>query len=189
MTRKIVYSIMTSLDGYIEDASGNFDFLAPDEELHHYANELEKAVDTHIYGRNMYEIMHAGWSISYDDVPNTPQEVLDYATLWKKIQKVVFSTTLDHVEGKARLLRGNIPAEVARLKAETGGDISISGAGIAASFLELGLVDEICFFVFPILLGDGKPALPKHLSRMSLELTETRTFQSGVVMLWYKIRS
>lgn len=185
MSRKIVYHMQMSLDGYIEDRTGSIDFGQPDEELHTHFNELDAQNDTHIYGRRLYENMNAYWPTAADD-PNADAVTLEYARIWNGLDKLVFSHTLKSVEGRARLATGDIASEVAALKAREGKNISLGGAGLAQSFIELDLVDEYWVFVYPVILGGGKPMFGDLAQKVDLKLKESRTFGMGVVSLIYE---
>jgi dihydrofolate reductase len=174
-----------SLDGFIEAKDGDLSWTDPDEELHRYFNERESAIDLHLYGRRMYETMAAGWSTLEED-PSAEQYMKEYARLWKSMPKIVFSTTLKQVGWNARLVRGNIAKEVNKLKEQPGGDISVSGAGLAASFMQLGLIDEFWLYVRPVILGGGKPMFGSLGDKIALQLVETRRFGQGVILLRYQ---
>jgi dihydrofolate reductase len=185
--RKLVYSMGVSLDGFIADRDGAIDWTAPDEELHRFFNEQGREAGMELYGRRLYETM-APWE-TRDRDPDAHEAELEWAAIWKQIPKVVFSTTLESVEGIARLVRGDAVAEVARLKEEPGeGVIAVGGAGLASSLVRAGLVDEYRLFVNPVVLGAGTPFFPAVEDRIALDLVETRTFGSRVVYLRYVVR-
>lgn len=181
--RKVIYSMMVSLDGFIAGPNQEADWIQVDEELHTFVNERERAIDTHLYGRRMYEVM-SYWQTADTNLA-TPAFERDYAQIWQGIQKVVFSTTLDRVEGKTRLARGDVGAEIAALKAQPGKDIGVAGATLAATVIALGLVDQYQLFVQPAILGGGTPYWPPA-HRCNLQLVETHQFRSGVAMLHYQ---
>lgn len=183
--RKIIYAMLVSLDGFIEAADGNILWTNPDEELHRHFNERERQIGLFLYGRRMYENMAAYWPTADED-PSAPDFVKEYARIWRDKPKIVFSRTLQRVEWNARLVRGDIAEEVRRLKAEPGKDMSVSGAGIASTFLQLGLIDEVCLYVHPVLLGGGKPMFAGFHEPISLQLVETRQFGRGVLLLRYQ---
>lgn len=183
--RKIIYSMQMSLDGYIEDDSGSIGFTNPDRELHEYFNALEAQSDTHIYGRRLYEIMNGFWPNAEDD-PDAPSEIVEYARIWNALDKVVFSRTLKSVEGRARLAKADVATEVARLREAPGKDISVGGATLAKSFIELDLIDEYQVIVYPILLGSSKPMFGNLARKVDLILVESRSFDSGVIALTYR---
>jgi dihydrofolate reductase len=183
--RKVIYGFAVSLDGFIEGAGGDLSWSTPDEELHQHFNDLDRATDTFLYGRRLYETMSAFWPTA-DERPGEPAVVIEYARIWKSKPKVVFSTTLDHVAWNARLVRGDIATEVNRLKAMPGGDMSVGGAGLAASFMQLDLIDEYGLYIHPVILGSGKPMFGPLQRSIGLRLVESRTFGSGVVLLRYQ---
>ena len=185
--RKLVYSMSVSLDGFITDGDGAIDWTAPDEELHRFHNRQGRETGMHLYGRRLYEAM-APWE-TRDQDPDAPEAELEWAAIWKELPKLVFSTTLESVEGNARLVRGDAVAEIARLKEEPGeGALAVGGAGLAASVVRAGLVDEYALFVFPVVLGAGTPFFPALEDRIPLDLVETRTFGSRAVYLRYAVR-
>lgn len=181
--RKLIYSFQVSLDGYIADRDGNFEALAPDEEVHRFHNEQAREVDAYLLGRRLWETMRY-WETAGED-PESGEAELEFARIWKAASKLVFSRTLETVEGDATLLRGDPAEEVARLKAEPGADISVGGAGLAAGLIERGLVDEYRLVVYPVVFGGGTPFFPALDAPIPLELAETRRFESGVVYLRY----
>ena len=180
----LVYTAIASLDGYIEDPEGRFDFAMPDAELHEYANSLERNIGTHLYGRRMYETM-AVWD-TLGDGPDVSAVEADYAKVWRTLDKVVYSTTLAEVStARTRLERTFEPAAVQVMKDAADRDISVSGPGLAQHAFRAGLVDEVHLFLFPIVVGGGKPALPADV-RIQLELLDERRFASGVVHLHHR---
>jgi len=182
--RKVIYSTMVSLDGFIEGPGQNLDWHIIDEELHTFINDQQREIDTYLFGRRMYEVM-VYWDTADAD-PSNPQYVLEFARIWKNIHKIVFSKTLEHVQGNAALSRGNIVEEIAKLKAEPGKDMSVGGATIAAALRQHGLIDEYQLFVHPVVLGSGTPMFPSSNNTINLRLVETRRFNSGVVLLRYE---
>lgn len=184
---KLICAAITSLDGYIEDADGSFAWAEPDAEVHAYVNDLERGVGTHLYGRRMYETM-AVWETMGTEPDAHPAEA-DYAELWRGLDKVVFSTTLGDVwTPRTRLERTFDPAAIQRLKDETDVDITISGPGLAQHAFAASLVDEVHLFVNPVIVGAGKPGLPKGV-RLELELVDEHRFANGVVHLHHRVRS
>ena len=180
MPAKLIYSAISSLDGYIEDADGKFDWAAPDEEVHAFINDLERPVGTHLYGRRMYETMRF-WETADDPAP----VMSDYAEIWQAADKVVYSRTLEEVSTeRTRLERDFDPEAVRRLKESADGGISVGGPGLAAEALRAGLVDEVQLFLNPIVVGGGKRALPDDV-RVKLELADQRGFDNGVVYVRY----
>jgi dihydrofolate reductase len=184
--RKLIYSFGVSLDGFIAGPDGGFDWAKPDDELHRFHNEQARELGAHLYGRRLYETMVV-WE-TVDEDPSAPEHMLEFAGIWKATPKIVFSTTLERVEGNARLVRDGAGEEVARLKEEPGGDLAVGGAGLASTFIKLGLVDEYRLFVNPVVVGGGTPFFPSLDERIDLELVETRTFGSRVVYVRYAQR-
>jgi dihydrofolate reductase len=182
--RKLIYSMGVSLDGFIAGPDGEIDWSAPDEELHRFHNLQARETGVELYGRRLYETMRY-WETAEEN-PSAPEHVLEFARIWKDTPKVVFSTTLEKVEGNARLVRDNVAEEVARLKEEPGKDLAVGGAGLASTCMKLGLIDEHRLFVSPVVLGGGTPYFPALDERINLELVETRTFGSRVVYLRYR---
>ena len=181
---KIIYAMSISLDGFIEDANEDLSWSYPDEELHKHFNEQESLIDIHLYGRRLYETMAAYWP-AVDANKNATKLEREYAKIWKSMPKVVFSKTLKKVDWNSRLVSENIAEEVNKLKEQSGKTMSVSGAGIAASFTKLGLIDEYWLYVNPVILGNGKSMFQQLQSKVDLKLIETRVFRSGVVLLRY----
>lgn len=179
----VSYGMSVSLDGYIESANDHT-WSNPDEELHRHFNDLENGTDTLLYGRGLYEVMGGYWPTVDENSP-VPQYAIEYARIWRSKPKIVFSTTLDQVGWNSRLVRENVAEEVQRLKAQPGTFISVGGAGLAASLMQLDLIDEYRLYIHPVILGGGKPMLPQLRSKIDLRLAETHTFGSGVVLLRY----
>lgn len=183
--RKVVYCLNVSLDGYIEDANGSLDWSHPDEELHRFFNAQEREFDFQLYGRRIYELMAAHWTTAHTD-PSAAAHDIEYARIWQSIPKLVFSKTLRQVGANARLVSDNIAEEVSALKAQPGKDMVVCGAGIAASFMRLDLIDEYRAVVHPVILGGGKPMFPALDRKLSLRLLETRQIGNGFVLLRYQ---
>ena len=181
--RKLIYSMGVSLDGYIAGPDGEIDWSAPDEELHRFHNRQTREIGMHLLGRRLYEEM-TYWETA-DEKPSASEHELEFARIWKDTPKIVFSKTLEKVEGNALLAGEDVAEEVARLKEEPGKDLSVGGAGLASSCIRLGLVDEYRLFVSPVVLGGGTPYFPVLDERIDLELVETRTFGSRVVYVRY----
>jgi dihydrofolate reductase len=182
--RRLIYSMGVSLDGFIAGPDGEIDWSAPDEELHRFHNQQAREADAHLYGRRLYEVMRY-WETAEEN-PSAPEHELEFARIWKDTPKIVFSKTLEKVEGNARLVRDNVAEEVARLKEEPGKDLAVGGAGLASTFMKLGLIDEYLLFVSPVVLGGGTPYFPALDERIDLDLVETRTFGSRVVYVRYQ---
>ena len=183
--RKVIYRMSVSLDGFIEAANGDIGWSAPDPELHQHYNDLDSTVDVELYGRGLYENMTAYWPTADHD-PSATEQVKEYARIWRSKPRVVFSTTLQQVEWNSRLVTGNIAEEVGRLKEQPGKHLTVGGAGLAASFMRLGLIDEYWLYVYPVLLGGGKPMFGPLQNKIDLQLLETRAFGRGVMMLRYE---
>jgi dihydrofolate reductase len=184
--RSVTYSMSASLDGYIVGPDGSFDWPGFDAEVFRYWIDEIRGVGVHLMGRRLYETMlyweTADQNASLDDAE------LEWAGLWKPLPKVVFSTTLSAVQGNARLASTSVAEEIERLRAEPGeGEIAIGGATLAAEAAEVDLIDEYRAMVYPVLVGGGIPFFPRRERRVDLELVETRTFSSGVVLLRYRV--
>jgi dihydrofolate reductase len=183
---KLIYSAITSLDGYVADEDGNFDWAEPDEEMHTFVNELERPVGTYLYGRRMYDVMVA-WETM--DLSDQPPFIRDYAEIWRAADKIVYSRTLEMVSStRTRLERDFDPESIRRMKALAEPDISVGGPDLAAQVIEAGLVDECHLFLTPIVVGGGKRSLPNNV-RLKLELLDERRFGNGVVHLHYRSRT
>lgn len=180
--RKIIYAQLVSLDGFIEGPDGKIDWTKPVEELHRHFNDLEKNLDINFYGRGMSEVMDF-W-LTADQNPDLKDHELEYARLWKDTERIVFSKTLDKVEGKAQIRREVDPDEIIKLKKQPGKDMAVGGAGLASTFIKHGLVDEFRLYIHPVIVGGGKPMFPVN-EKVNLKLVETRTFSGDVVMLKY----
>jgi dihydrofolate reductase len=184
---KLIYSAITSLDGYVVDAHGNFDWAAPDEEVHAFVNDLERPIGTYLYGRRMYETM-VFWETAQTSLPDPSTIVSDYSDIWQAADKIVYSTTLPVVSSeKTWLEREFDPEEIRQLKAKAASDISIGGPQLAAEAIRAGLVDEYHQFLHPVVVGGGIHWLPPGV-RLDLELLDERRFDSGVVHLHYGVR-
>jgi dihydrofolate reductase len=182
---RLIYSTVASLDGYVADEDGEFGWGAPDEEVHAFVNDLERRVGTYLYGRKMYEVMRY-WETDEATRGQHPVE-LDYAQIWRKAEKVVYSRTLHSVSSaRTRIERDFDAAAIRREKEQAGSDISVGGPGLAARALEAGVVDELGLFVVPIVVGGGTRSLPDHV-RLELELLDERRFDGGMVYLHYRI--
>jgi dihydrofolate reductase len=184
---KLIYSAITSLDGYVADEDGNFDWAAPDEEVHAFVNDLERPVGTYLYGRRIYEVMVA-WE-TMDTGPDQTPVMRDFAEIWRAANKIVYSRTLETVSSaKTRIERDFDPEAVQQMKARAGRDISVGGPDLAAQAIKAGLVDEWHLFVSPIVVGGGKQSLPDNV-RLKLDLLDERRFGNGVVHLHYRTRT
>jgi dihydrofolate reductase len=182
---KLIYSAIMSLDGYTADEQGNFDWAAPDEEVHRFLNDLERPAGTYLYGRRMYEVM-SPWETM--GTPDQSPAIQDFARIWQAADKIVYSTALESVStARTRLERRFDPEAVRQLKTTTGPDISVGGPHLAAQAIQAGLVDEYHLFLTPTVVGGGNQALPDHV-RLDLDLGDERRFTSGVVFLRYRQR-
>ncbi len=171
--RRVIYGMGVSLDGFIADASGSIDFTAPDEELHRFHNEQARATGVNVYGRRLYEVMRH-WETAEED-ESSPEFEREWAREWKADAAAgVLAGRWDAVGGGATLARTGIAETVDELRAQPGGDISIGGAGLAASFIALDLVDEYRLYVYPVLIGAGTPFFPSLDARLGLRLADTR---------------
>lgn len=189
---RLGYSVITSLDGYIEDAAGSFAWAEPDEEVHRFFNDLERSVGVHLYGRRMYETM-VFWE-DPENVAGGPDYALDYGNIWRAAQKVVFSRSIEAVSSeRTRIVREFDPEEVRRWKASgarehSATDLSIGGAELAGHAFGAGLVDDVHVVIAPVLVGGGKPAFPENTTQ-KLELVDERHFASGFVYLGYRLKN
>ncbi|MEZ2329224.1 dihydrofolate reductase family protein [Mesorhizobium sp. RCC_202] len=177
---RIVYAMLTSLDGYIAGPSGGIDLPVPEEELHRHFNDEMRRTSIALCGRRMYEIMRF-WDSPERDTA-TDEVERDFARAWQETPKIVFSTTLREVGFNARLMRGDVEATATSLKSETDGEISVSGAELAAHLASAGLIDEYRLYVHPMVLGGGKPYFRAGLS-LTLKPLGTQTLTQGVTLL------
>jgi dihydrofolate reductase len=177
---KLIYSAIASLDGYVADEDGKFDWAAPDDEVHAFVNDLERPIGTYLYGRRMYEVM-AAWETMDAEAP----AMRDFAQIWRAADKVVYSRTLESAStARTRIERDFDPEAVRQMKAAAGPDLTVGGPELAAEALRAGLVDEVQLFLTPVLVGGGKRSLPRDV-RKDVELLDERRFGSGVVYLRY----
>lgn len=183
----LIYSAIASLDGYVADEDGNFDWAMPDEEVHAFVNDLTRPLGTYLYGRRMYETM-VGWETDPTLAGRSPL-MRDFAEIWQAADKIVYSATLGEVPtARTRIERGFDPEAVRRMKASAGQDMVVGGPDLAAQAFRAGLVDECHLFVAPIAVGGGKRSLPAEV-RVELELLGERRFGNGMVYLHYRIRT
>jgi dihydrofolate reductase len=181
---KLIYSAITSLDGYVADRDGNFDWAEPDEEVHAFINDLQRPIGTYLYGRRMYETM-AGWETD-PTLADQSRVMRDFAELWQGADKVVYSKTLESEwTARTRIDRDFDAAAIQQMKASAGRDITIGGPELAAHAFKAGLVDEGQLFITPIVVGGGKRSLPDNV-RVKLELLDERRFGNGMVYLHYR---
>jgi dihydrofolate reductase len=180
---KLIYSALASLDGYVADEDGRFDWAEPDEEVHTFLNDLERPVGTYLYGRRMYEVLVA-WETITDQTPH----IRDFAEIWRAADKVVYSRTLAAPSSaRTRIERDFDPEAVRPMKAAAERDLTVGGPDLAAHAFKAGLVDECHLFLAPIVVGGGNQALPDHV-RVRLELLDERRFGNGMVFLHYRTR-
>ncbi len=178
----LIYSAITSLDGYTEDERGEFDWAAPDEEVHAYVNDLERQIGTYLYGRRMYETM-----VFWETVSGGGAVSRDFAEIWRAAEKIMYSRTLESVAAaRTRIEREFDPEAIRELKRSAVTDISVGGPELAGQALAAGLVDELHLIVVPVIVGGGKRALPLDV-QTRLELLDERRFESGVVHLGYRL--
>ncbi|HEY8285883.1 MAG TPA: dihydrofolate reductase family protein [Chloroflexota bacterium] len=184
---KLIYSAITSLDGYVADESGNFDWAEPDDEVHAFVNDLERSVGTYLFGRRMYETMVYWENPPLLSVQSRVEQ--DFAAVWRTADKIVYSTTLAAVSSaRTRIERNFDPDAVRALKASAAQDITVGGPDLAAQAIRAGLVDECHLFLTPVVVGGGTRALPDHI-RLRLDLLDEYRFAAGVVYLRYRIRT
>lgn len=183
--RDVTYSLMVSLDGFIESPTKELDWVIVDDELHTFINGQQSEVDTYLYGRRMYELMAAHWPTAHEQ-SSAPAFEVEFGALWTAMPKVVFSTTLEEVSWNSTLRRGDLALEVATMKTQPGKDIAVGGAEIAGSLLRLGLIDEVRLFLQPVILGAGTSMFPALEERQHMALVESRRFDSGVMYLRYQ---
>ena len=182
---KLIYAAIASLDGYVEDEEGRFDWATPDEEVHAFVNDLERPIGTYLYGRRMYETMVFWETVSTEG--DEPAVFSDYAGIWQAAEKIVYSRALETVSSaRTRVEHEFDPDAVRRLKQSSGADIAVGGAELAGQAIDAGLVDECHLFLCPMLVGAGKRALPANV-RAQLELLDERRFRNGVVHLHYRV--
>jgi dihydrofolate reductase len=181
----LLYSGITSLDGYVADAQGSFDWSVPDEEVHRFVNDRQRPIGTYLYGRRLYEVMVAWETLRTEDEPAVAR---DYAEIWRAADKVVYSTSLQDVgSARTRIERSFDPATVRELKARASRDLLVGGPQLAAEALRAGLVDQIEQLVSPVVVGGGTAFFPAGV-QLDLELVDERRFGNGVVHLAYRVR-
>ncbi|HEY4609679.1 MAG TPA: dihydrofolate reductase family protein [Ilumatobacteraceae bacterium] len=182
---RLIYSAIASLDGFINDADGNFDWAAPDDDVHSFVNDLERPIGTYLLGRRMYEVMRYWETESTSgDAPTIHR---DFAGIWQAADKIVYSSSLAEVTTNRTVLRRSFdPSAVSEMKASHASDLSVGGAHLAAQALSAGLVDELQLFVTPVVVGGGTGWLPADI-RLDLELLDEHRFSGGVVYLHYRV--
>lgn len=184
---KLVYLVISSLDGYIADEEGNFDWAVPDDEVHTFVNDLIRPVGTYLYGRKMYDVM-AAWE-TMDSMPDQPPVITDFARIWQAADKVVYSRSLESpATARTRIERGFDPEVVRQMKATATRDMAVGGPGLAAHAIAAGLVDEFDLILAPVIVGGGTRALPDHV-HAALEVVDERRFGNGMVYLSYRTRA
>jgi dihydrofolate reductase len=183
--RKIIFMTSISLDGFIEGPQGQIDWHRVDEELHDHFNEHLRPMGAFLNGRVMYELMAAAWPTADAD-PSNPRPVKEFARIWRDTPKIVFSRTLKHADWNTTIVRDVVVDEIRKLKAQPGGDLSLGGADLAASFMQHDLIDEFRIYVHPVVIGRGKPLFGASDTKADLRLLETRRFGNGVVLLHYE---
>ncbi|HEX8051390.1 MAG TPA: dihydrofolate reductase family protein [Thermoleophilaceae bacterium] len=181
---KLIYSMGVSADGFIAGPDGDFSWTEPDEELFRFHTDRVRQLGAHLCGRRLYETMLYWETADQDPALGTAER--EFAAIWQRLPKVVFSTTLENVEGNARLARDSVAEEVRRVEEQVDGDLEVGGAALAASCIELDLVDDYRLFVHPVIVGGGTPFFPPTDASLELELVETRSFPSRVVYLRYQ---
>jgi dihydrofolate reductase len=183
---KLIYPSISSLDGYVADEEGNFDWAEPDEEVHTFINDFQRDVGTYLYGRRLYEVMIAWETMNTDDQPGYMRE---FAEIWQGADKIVYSKTLETAStAGTRIERVFDPEAVRQMKAQTQRDLTVGGPELAAHAFRMGLVDECHLFVAPVVVGGGKQSLPRNV-RLDLELLDERRFGSGTVYLRYRVKT
>ncbi|ASD24141.1 MULTISPECIES: dihydrofolate reductase family protein [Cryobacterium] len=184
---KLICTFITSLDGYVADTEGNFDWSTPSDEVHTFVNDLERSVGTYLYGRRLYEVMVA-WETMHLNDDAQPAVMRDYTAIWQAAEKIVYSRTLaEPLSRRTRIERSFDPEAVRALKASATANLSIGGPHLAAQAFAAGLVDEVQLFISPIVVGGGLKAVPDGL-HLGLELTDEYAFRNGVVYLGYRVR-
>jgi dihydrofolate reductase len=179
---KLIYEAIASLDGYIADKDDNFDWAAPDEQVHAFVNDLARPIGTYLLGRRTYEVM-----IAWDTMDDPSPLMQDFAQIWRSADKIVYSTTLEDVStARTRIERTFDPSAVRELKAKADRDLSVGGPHLGAEAFRAGLVDEICLFLNPVVIGGGNAALPDDV-RVQLELSDTHRFDNGVIYVRYDV--
>jgi dihydrofolate reductase len=183
---RLIYSALASLDGCVADENGNFDWAMPDEDVHAFANDLERSVGTHLYGRRMYEVMVAWETMSLED---EPEVIRDYASIWRAADKVVFSSALPEPSSARTRIERDFDVEAVReMKASSERDLGVGGPNLAAQAIRAGLVDELHLLLSPVVVGRGTRWLPDDV-RLDLELLDEQRFGNGTVHLHYRIAS
>lgn len=184
--RRLIYSMNVTLDGYIAAPGDDIGWGVPSAELHQWFNDRARELGLSLYGRRLWELMSAHWPTADQDPDATPVEI-EFAHIWQRTPKVVFSSTLETVSGNARLVTGDAVAEIRRIKAEDGAPMEIAGATLAGTAMRAGLIDEYHVVTHPVLVGGGTPFFSTLDAWVDLRLVETRTFPDGVVLSRYEV--
>jgi dihydrofolate reductase len=181
---KLIYNLNVSLDGFIETPDHSLDWAVVDDELHRWFNDQTRTLDATLYGRRLWEVMAAYWPTGEDN-PSSTDAMREFAAIWNAMPKIVFSSSLKSVEHNARLVRGDVGVVLEDVRREFDGDVGVAGANLAGQFVQRGLVDEYRLVVHPVVIGDGTPFWPRLDEPLKLRLVETRTFESGVMLMSY----
>ena len=183
---KLIYLLNVSLDGFVETPDHGLDWTVIDDEIHTWFNDQMRGLDATLYGRGIYELMNAHWPTGEDD-PDATEPMKEFARIWNAIPKIVMSSSLESVEGNARLVRGSPRDELAKLRQEFSGDLGVAGATLASAFIREGLVDEYRLVVHPVVLGGGTPFFPNVDPPLKLRHIDSKRFTSGVLYLGYAV--
>jgi dihydrofolate reductase len=183
---KLIYSLNTSLDGFVETPDHRLDWSVADDELHDWFSERYASISASLYGRRLYELMSAAWPFVQDD-PDATEAHREFGRHWLETPKIVFSTTLESVDWNSRLVRGDVGEQLARVREEFDGDLEVAGPNLASQFIRRGLVDRFEVLIHPVILGAGTPYLPPVDSPIRLRHTDTHVFGSGVTVLGYDV--
>ena len=181
---RLIYLLNVSLDGFIETVDHRLDWTAVDEELHGWFNEQTRSLDATLYGRRLYELMSGHWPTAEVD-PSSTEVEREFGRIWVRMPKIVFSTTLDHVEHNSRLVRGDVAQALDDVRAEFNGDLGVAGPNLAGQFVQRGLVDEYRLVIHPVVLGEGTPFWPVLEAPLRLRQVDGHTFSSGVELRSY----
>ncbi|MGQ0608678.1 MAG: dihydrofolate reductase family protein [Chloroflexota bacterium] len=181
---KLIYSLNVSLDGYSAAPDGGLEWALVDDELHAWFNDMVRSLDASLYGRRMYEVMAAYWPTGEED-PSATESMREFSRIWKPMPKIVFSSSLEHVEHNSRLVRGDVGAVLDGLRREFDGDIDVGGPNLAGQFVRRGLVDEYRLVIHPVVLGAGTPFWPEVDPPLRLRLSDTSTLASGAEIRSY----
>ncbi len=183
---KVYFGMSVSLDGFINGPDGDLSWHKVDDELFSHFIEIDRRTGWHVYGRGLYETMQYWETFREEDAPPGDTLMAEYARIWEELPKLVVSRTLESVSGNARLLAGDLADAIVELKKTSEGDISVGGASLAGSLAQLGLIDEYHRYVTPVVIGDGTPFFHPRIDPFELELLETQTFGSGVLLERYR---